>query len=298
MKPFFSVIIPTYNSAILLKRAIQSVLDQTFKDFEIIVIDNSSEDNTESVVQSFNSKKIIFFSIKNKGVISVSRNYGIDIAKGLWLSFLDADDVWYINKLATIKNKILKNPNCILFCHNEFHVHINGQKKLYKYGTKNKNIYESLLFKGNCLSTSAVTVEKKIAFEVGKFSENKDFVSAEDYEFWIRLSKVGVFNFINEALGEFHLYAESASSDKMKHVNASMAVRIYHLNQWAKQFPQKKSKLAKGKGKLWADSARILNKDEQYSKSIQFVKQALRKDFFQLKAWAVLFLSIFRISVK
>ena len=61
MKPFFSVIIPTYNSAILLKRAIQSVLDQTFKDFEIIVIDNSSEDNTESVVQSFNSKKIIFF---------------------------------------------------------------------------------------------------------------------------------------------------------------------------------------------------------------------------------------------
>jgi len=86
---FFSVIIPTYNRVELLKKAINSVLTQTYKNFEIIIIDNYSNDDTQEVVENFKNIKIIYQKIHNQGIIGKSRNLGIKLSKGKWVAFLD-----------------------------------------------------------------------------------------------------------------------------------------------------------------------------------------------------------------
>ena len=105
-KIFFSVIIPTYNMADHLMRSVKSVLRQNFKNFEIIIVDNYSNDNTKKKIKNLKNNKIKFFQINNKGVIGKSRNLGIKKSKGEWIAFLDADDEWFSNKLKIIKKKI------------------------------------------------------------------------------------------------------------------------------------------------------------------------------------------------
>ena len=102
---FFSVVIPTFNMEGFLRKSIKSVLNQNYKNFEIIVIDNFSKDNTKKLIKNFKNKKIKFFQIKNGGVIGKSRNLGIKKSKGNWIAFLDADDMWFKNRLSVLKKK-------------------------------------------------------------------------------------------------------------------------------------------------------------------------------------------------
>ena len=94
-----SVIVPTYNHATHLSRALRSVFKQTYKNWELIVVDNHSTDNTEALVKSFNSSRIKYLKINNHGVIAVSRNAGIEVAEGEWIAFLDSDDFWSEDKI-------------------------------------------------------------------------------------------------------------------------------------------------------------------------------------------------------
>ena len=104
---FFSVIIPTFNRAEFLKKAIESVYNQTFKNFELIVIDSYSTDKTDQIIQEF--ENIIYKKINKKGNISASRNLGIKSSKGKWIAFLDSDDIWSKDKLQFVFDVIKKN---------------------------------------------------------------------------------------------------------------------------------------------------------------------------------------------
>ena len=108
---FFSVIIPTYNRCDLLKRAINSVLAQSFKKFEIIIIDNYSTDKTHKIVKNFKKKNIKYKKIRNRGIIAKSRNVGMKLAKGEWIAFLDSDDTWTKDKLTNVHKTIINNDN-------------------------------------------------------------------------------------------------------------------------------------------------------------------------------------------
>ena len=94
-----SVIIPTYNRAKLLKRAIESVLNQTFQDFELIVVDDGSTDDTKEIVKSFNNQKIIYIYQENFGGAALPKNVGIKMAQGKYIAILDSDDEWLPEKL-------------------------------------------------------------------------------------------------------------------------------------------------------------------------------------------------------
>ena len=140
---FVSVIIPTYNHAKFLAKAIKSVLDQTYTNFEIIVIDNHSTDNTNEVVNSFNDARLKLLKVHNNGVIAISRNKGILEAKGDWIAFLDSDDFWYPSKLETAMNFALQNDEYEVICTNELMVNSKtGIDKVLRYGPYENNFYK------------------------------------------------------------------------------------------------------------------------------------------------------------
>ena len=106
MKPFFSIILPTYNQSDFLKKSINSILSQTFQNWELLIIDNNSTDNTDNVIQSFQDNRIKVYKINNQNILAKSRNLGIKKSTSSWLCFIDSDDIWYPKKLEITKKYI------------------------------------------------------------------------------------------------------------------------------------------------------------------------------------------------
>ena len=191
-----SVVIPSYNRKEFLKRSIDSVINQTKKPFEIIVVDDGSTDGTETMIKS-DYDFVKFIKQKNKGV-SAARNIGIKVSIGEWICFLDSDDEWKKDKLEKQINAMKSNPGYKFFHSNEIWIkngiRINQKKKHKKYGG---DIFDKCL--DMCrISPSSVMIDKTVFDEVGNF--NEDLVVCEDYELWLRIcDKYRVF-FIDEPL--------------------------------------------------------------------------------------------------
>jgi len=223
-KPRITVIIPTYNQASFLRGALRSVLSQTFSSWEAIVVNNHSEDNTEEVVASFPDSRIYFENFHNNGIIAASRNHGIGKARGDYIAFLDSDDWWYPKKLECCL-AALCDSDAGAVCHAERWVGDNGYCRDVEYGPESSAIYRSLLFDGNCISTSAVMVDRCSLSEAGGFDESKAFVTAEDYDLWLRLAKAGTrFIFLPDLLGKYRIHSGGSSQSVMKNVRATLAV--------------------------------------------------------------------------
>lgn len=231
-----SIITPTYNCSSLLKKAIDSVINQTYSDWELIIIDNSSTDDTNEVISSFNNEKIKKLTINNNGVIAASRNMGILNAKGEWIAFLDSDDIWYPNKLHECIAAISLNHSIDVVSTNEFLVDIVKNKKVpLKYGPYTNEFYKDLLINGNKLSTSATMVKRKFLSENNLlFSINQNYITVEDYNFWLQLAKIDAkFFFINSFQGEYIIHGENSSlklETHWRHLENLLHDHVFNLN--------------------------------------------------------------------
>ena len=154
--PLVSVVIPTFNHGHYLGRALQSLIDQSYHDWEAIVIDNYSTDNTEDVISGFSDKRINYFKFHNNGVIGASRNVGIRAAKGKWIAFLDSDDWWHPGKLAEFHGRSEKNLD--VFYHElEVMRPSNSWRRSFIGSWQVKSpVQIDLLIRGNALATSSV----------------------------------------------------------------------------------------------------------------------------------------------
>ena len=223
-----SVVIPTYNHAHFLGESLQSVINQTYINWEVLVIDNNSKDNTDEVVNSFYDKRIKLFKINNKGVIAKSRNLGIQHARGNWIAFLDSDDWWYPKKLE-MSVQVLKN-GAQLVCHAEDWIKNDNIIRTVKYGPKNKATYKHLLYGKNCISTSAVTVAKDCLLKVDSFIEAPQAIGVEDYHLWLKLARADYIpEFIDNVLGCYRVYDLSESSDLFRQMNSESWVLKDHF---------------------------------------------------------------------
>ena len=182
--PLVSVIIPTYNRGWIIKEAIDSVLAQDFKDFELIVVDDGSTDNTPEILNSYRGD-ILVFRQDNQGV-SAARNRGIAEASGRFIAFLDSDDLWLPQKLFRQVEFFNKNPDAQI-CQTEETwirkgVRVNPKKRHKKpWGM----IFEPSL--ALCLvSPSAVMIRRSLFKKVGGFDET--LPACEDYDLWLRIS--------------------------------------------------------------------------------------------------------------
>ena len=294
--PFYSIVIPTYNRARLLERALASVWAQKCQDFEIIIVDNSSTDNTDQVLGNCHDSRLSVIRVQNHGNIAYSRNRGINRARGDWIAFLDSDDVWLPNKLETVQNEIINNPNAILLCHNVWTVTDKGKKRQFSCLPSISNIHENLLFKRNCIVTSATTLRRDIAVKTGGFSEKRELISVEDIDYWIRLSDVGEFCFIDELLGELHIHRDSGRKNVELHANASIHMGEYHFRLWLNENPGSVVMVRKARGKRRASAAHTVLKGNNFLKAREYAISAISLYPFNWKAWVVLILSVLHFS--
>ena len=182
--PFFSVIIPTYNRFKMTQRAIESVLNQTFTDFELIVIDDGSTDDTFRLEDLYKDK-IQYISQDNKGV-SAARNRGIQAGEADYIAFLDSDDQWLLKKLEFHKLYLEENSHCFIHQTSDIWrrngLRINPRKKHIK---KTGNIFKESL-QLCMISPSAVMIHKKLFNTYGVFDES--LPACEDYDLWLTIT--------------------------------------------------------------------------------------------------------------
>ncbi|MFV8372643.1 glycosyltransferase family 2 protein [Flavobacterium sp. LB2P6] len=211
--PFFSIVIPTYNHAHFMKRCLDSLVNQTYQNWEAIVVNNFSEDNTIEIIKEYIDPRIRLINNANGGVIAVSRNKGISEAKGDWICFLDSDDGWYPNKLEE-SLKYVKDYDLIY--HNlDKQFPVKSNKGVVNGRTLKKNIAKDLLINGFCIPNSSVVVSKKIVDIVGKINEDKRFVAIEDSDYWMRISTItNRFKFIDLSLGSYWIGENMSISPK------------------------------------------------------------------------------------
>jgi glycosyltransferase involved in cell wall biosynthesis len=219
--PFFSIIIPTYNRSKKLKQAIDSVLAQTFTDFEILVIDDGSTDDTPEIIAEYKDQRIIYQWDTNSGGPARPRNRGLKIAKGEWICFLDADDWWTPNKLEACLDYI-KMGNVDFIYHDLFIVREKRtfwDSRVIKSEQIKNPVLINLLVNGNVIANSSVVVRKRLIDEIGGINEDPKMIAAEDYHAWLRIARLtDLFQYVPKSLGYYMLHDEGISQKDMSDV--------------------------------------------------------------------------------
>lgn len=284
MKPNISVIITTFNRVSLLKKAIYSVLTQTYKNFEIIVIDNYSTDGTLKYLEQLNDKRINFYQIRNNGIIAKSRNFGISKSLGKYLAFLDDDDWWGENKLLETNLKL--NEGFDLVYHNVF-LHGNKIKKSNCRLLK-KPIFDDLFCNGNPIVTSSVIVKKKLLFDIGKMSEEKNLIASEDYDTWLKIAKItNKFYLIKKCLGHYRVSEKSFwnNSKNIKKIFKNLDQIIQnHINDYHNDL----------KNIIWVDllKGKYLSESGNFEKSNFYLNRLMKKNTKMIVKLKLIFIFI------
>ncbi len=184
--PFFSVIIPTYNRKSLLTKAVDSVREQTYPDWELIIIDDGSNDGTGQLIANYNDSRIRYTHQSNQGV-SKARNEGLKQAQGKYICFLDSDDWWNKDKLSIGYQYINQNPRYKIF-HTQEIWYRGG--KLLRQKNKHRKPHGSIFpacLPLCCVSISTVLIHRSVFTRIGTFDEA--LPACEDYDFWLRVCR-------------------------------------------------------------------------------------------------------------
>jgi len=268
--PKISVIIPNYNNANYITCAIESVLSQTYTDFEILVVDDGSTDNSKGAIGKYILKhcnKMRYFYQENKG-LSVARNKGIKESRGSYITFLDSDDEWKPTKLERQMKLIEKEDADFVHCAARIKyddaISDEIKPKFPAY-----NFYDLLLTKKSVV-TSTVLLKKACFDNAGLFDE--EIKSAEDYELWLRMFFKYKIGYIDEPLAIYRKHSGNFSSNNQELMRKE-GVKIF-------QNLQKNSGFSKGliRKKLSGDHYKLgkfYYKNKKYRKAFTEVKNAI-----------------------
>lgn len=265
--PCVSIIMPAYNASLTIAESIQSVLNQNYDNWELIIIDDGSKDNTVTIVDSFreNENRIILLKLHKNAGLPNARNEGWKIAKGEFIAFLDSDDLWHKNKLEKQIDFHLRNPH-VEISHTDFHSFKDGNIlrrpfrdlvhwKKYKQG----NLYPHICYK-NPIGVLTVMARKSLLNEVNGFDAS--LWGLEDQDLWIRIAmKEKEFGYLNEPLalyritetgmvrnlGKYKSAYKKLLYKTLKHPNldANMGWRYYYRYFGTAYFKKNQMKLAR-----------------------------------------------------
>ncbi len=212
--PLVSVVIPTYNRANIIDKAIDSVLNQTYKNLEVVVVDDGSTDNTEEVIRSYDDPRVRYIPLEENQGANVARNTGIKEAKGEFIAFQDSDNVWDERKIEKQVKAYMHSPEDHKVVYTIVHENLMGGGKIYlpeKWATPRNGDIQNTLRKGSCVPTQVIFTKKSCLEKVGYFDE--DFPRLQDWELAFRLSKHYKFKLVNEVLVEAYHDESSITED-------------------------------------------------------------------------------------
>ncbi|MBR5412789.1 MAG: glycosyltransferase [Fibrobacter sp.] len=208
-----SIVLPSYNRAHILPKAVESILRQTYKDFELIIVDDGSSDNTCEVVKSFDDNRIVYVRQENAGAC-VARNNGIDHARGEYIAFQDSDDIWHQDKLEK-QLKTLQEKNAdIVFCRMN---RMSGGKIVglvsdyFKEGFLSKDVMPMSIGTQTLIGKSQVFKQEKFDPEMPRFQE---------FELLVRAQKEFSIYCMEEPLADYIIQGDSLSVNPLKYMQA------------------------------------------------------------------------------
>ena len=243
--PLVSVIMPSYNHEKYISDAIESVLNQSFKDIELIITDDSSKDNSKEIIRYYEKKDnrvLVFFHNENRG-IARTMNEGIEKANGKFLSLFSSDDLWVKDKLKKQLKILQENENCIVWSDGlivDDQGNPTGELFTQRHGAlkrkKSGNIFEELL-KGNYICGQSIIFKKKNIKNI-KYDEKLKYLN--DYKFMVDLARRHEFYFIPEPLVIYRIHGEnSILSDKINWQKDNIIIRNYFLREYGDEISNK-----------------------------------------------------------
>lgn len=221
--PTVSIVMPAYNAAKTIRASVESVLAQTEADWELIVIDDGSRDDTAMILSAFAERdcRIRFYQNEKNSGASFTRNRAVELAQGRWIAFLDSDDMWRADKLEKQLALAKQHPDMVISYTASSFINDDGESYGYVMEAEEKTTYKTLL-KRNLLSCSSVMLDASVMKSLKMPSDKMH----EDYYIWLMVVRsCGVAYGINEPLLIYRLCANSKSSNRFK--SAKMLFNSY-----------------------------------------------------------------------
>jgi len=218
---------PVYNGEKFIRETIESVLNQTYQNFEFIIVNDGSVDATQQIINSYHDRRIILLSLTRNQGVSNARNMGTDLCKGEFIAFCDSDDLYDPCRLQTQLDYLISNP-MVDVCGSYFIVFENGEEKLVKHPLADHEIKECFLTQ-NCIGQPSV-MGKSDVFRLYKY--NPELQASEDYDLWTRMATGGViFANLPYPLVKYRLHPAQASNTKSKllHITSKAVCTNYTL---------------------------------------------------------------------
>lgn len=219
-----SVIIPVYNASRYIGKAIESALNQTYKNIEIVLVDDCSKDNSRQIIEKYMKEhKNIIYHLQEKNLgAAVARNTALELANGRYVAFLDSDDIWYENKIYKQLNLMKKEE--VAICFSAIEMIDENQKQIKgKRNVPNKVDYKFLL-KNTIIATSSVVIDRN---KTGNFSMPLRR-GGQDYATWLKLMRNGIISYgINETLVSYRVTSNSLSSNKFKSIKQVWEIQVH-----------------------------------------------------------------------
>ena len=230
--PKISVVIPTFKRSNIITRSVKSVLNQSYQDFEIIIVNDGFKDNTEEILNGFNDKRIIYLEHEQNLGQSAARNTGIRAAKGQYIAFQDSDDEWLPEKLAK-QMEVFENASSkvgVVYTerwstNDNINFHIPQPQINLKV-----NYFRKILLQSSLITPQSAIVLADCFKKVGFFDESLHHL--EDWDLWIRISKYYDFIFINEPLVKVYHDGDNISDNQDNLIKALESILSKHLDEF------------------------------------------------------------------
>lgn len=225
-----TVIIPTYNRADTIKRSIDSVLGQSYRELELIIVDDGSSDNTVQIVNSYQDERLRLIRFSGNHGANVARNRGISAARGKYIAFQDSDDEWFKDKLEIQIKYMEEKKRKVCYC--PYILVEDGVRTIVPEYAENKDIYEEkimdVLRKKNVITTQSLIIHREVIETVGMFDET--MIRLQDYEYAIRICQCYKIAYINKPLLNAYRMRECITNNKAALIDACKKILVKHIN--------------------------------------------------------------------
>jgi glycosyltransferase involved in cell wall biosynthesis len=232
--PEVSVVIGAYNCGLYIKETVLSVINQVFKNWELVIVDDGSTDDTYKIISNIRDDRIRVIRLdKNSGLPAISRNTGIKASRGEFIAFLDHDDIWFPDKLSIQLQCLKEDPSIGLVCCNlkimSSDKRFDNMNHIFDNRRRSGDLYKELM-SSNFIVCSSVVTRAAILRDLGYFDEDPNIVACEDLELWLRIARQNKIVFIPQSLGAYRVHDFNRSGDG-KQLQRCLCIVDKHLRK-------------------------------------------------------------------